>query len=940
MRALRIACVFLLIYTPLVMVVSAERSWREIRPETGLTLDEHDGAVYIARVASESPAERAGLAVGQRVVTIHGREAKTLLVARDLLLEVRPGRPVGITIDAAGTTVSTRVRTQAVVTWHGDRMVAAAVALLFYLGALAAWYRRKHDGLSLIYALWCLAAALMLGCSWSPAARSLDWVLYWSDRIGRLLLPALGLHWMTLLVGRASRGAKLAPLFYAPAAALLVAEIQIVGRGSALRAADPVALVDLLQSRFELGWLAAGTLLALATLLLAWRRAVERSARARLRWLMTGALVGVAPYLLLSAAPQILRGTEPAVSLYALPFLALLPLVFTGAVLQYRLMDLTLFARRTVSVVVTSLLAIVLWFGLRHLIEAIFGPLLDPDSVAPLLIAAAVVAGLIPTLKAVTRELVGRLYYRRRYSFRRALEHVARDLNAERELPRLVERLELRVREALDAGNAQLLFVEAGGTLRGARSGEIADRLAGTLVDRLARGESLQLADIPAAPQLAPQLHLSGVQWVVPLRVEDRLIGVLTASPRPGGRLLDSDDRDLLRSVAAHAAAAVAGACHLAELREQMVLVQQLRERTEAVIESSPIGMAVIDTCGIVRHWNPALEGLLRVTRVEAQGRGYREVLPAVVAAQVAAALQEVTAPSSRAFRVRIGERGSHERLVNLTTSLLHGSGGDPGILLTIDDVTEQVRLEERLIQQDRLASVGMLAAGVAHEVNTPLTGISSFAQMLLEETPRHDGRRSMLEKIVQQAGRASRIARDLLRLSRPTGQQSEPGLASVDLRDMVEDSLGLLAPQIRHAGVTVDRDWNGAPIVAWGDRSRLQQVVMNLLINALDAVKPGGRVVVRLAPEQGDQVSIDVEDDGVGIPEGVRDRIFDPFFTTKKAGSGTGLGLSVSYAIVREHGGQLLVDSEPGRGTTMRVLLPAVARDRHAIESVDSRAS
>jgi len=174
----------------------------------------------------------------------------------------------------------------------------------------------------------------------------------------------------------------------------------------------------------------------------------------------------------------------------------------------------------------------------------------------------------------------------------------------------------------------------------------------------------------------------------------------------------------------------------------------------------------------------------------------------------------------------------------------------------------------------------------------------------------------------VQQADRASGIARGLLRLSRPKAVP-ELTLGPVDLGDLIDETVGLLSHQVRQAGATVLTACERPHVMALGDRSRLQQVVLNLLLNALDAVRPGGHVRVRAGDGPGGRAFFEVEDDGVGIPESVKTRIFDPFFTTKKPGQGTGLGLSISYAIVQEHQGTMLAESEAGRGTVMRVVLP-----------------
>lgn len=929
---LRAVSLVLMIPVPLLMGVSALRSWREVLPVTGLTLREADQRVIVERVAPNSPAATAGIEPGTVILKIAGKPVRSRLVAEDRLRERKAGRPIGMQIETAVGPKPIRIPGAAQAIWYPERVIAAVVGFVFYLAAITVWTRRRQGALSTVYTLWCLAGALMLGVSWSSAARTIDWVLYWSDGVGRLLFPSLLLHWTVLLASRSHRVRRWVPLLYSPVMPLGLTELY-VALGAALRSSTPVASFEFLRHRLEFGWIVIALAGSFVLLFRALRRTRDASQQARARWVLVGAAIGIVPFLLTSGLWQSSLGVSRPLEWFSLPLLAVAPIALTGAVLEYRLMDLSLFSRRAVTVMTTLGLAVVVFLGLNSLVQLLLRPWAETNEVLSSLVAAAVTVSLSPTIKAITRDLIGRLYYRRRYSFRRALEHVARDLNAERDLPRLVDRLRQRVQEALDAGEVQVLFVDADGALRRVSDNRtLFDRLDRELLERLEQGETLTMADIPLAPQSLVTLHQLGVQWILPLRVENSLIAVLAVGPRPGAGLLDSDDRDLLRSVAAHAAAAVAAAHHLAELKQQMSLVEQLRAHTESVIESSPIGIAVVDAEGLVRHWNSSLESLLSLPRTFAIGRTFHDVLPESIAQRVQSALSGVP---SRAFRVRIGSRGTPtDRYVNLTVGPLQGES-QAGVLLTLDEVTEQVQMEERLIQQDRLASVGMLAAGVAHEVNTPLTGISSFAQLLLEEAAPNSPQRSTLEKIVQQAGRAARIARDLLRLSRPVAAVGELSSSPVVLSELVEETLGLLMPQIRRAGVVIEREWNPSLAPAWGDRSRLQQVLMNLVLNALDAVGESGTIQVRLIAEGARHVALEVVDDGPGIPDAVRSRIFDPFFTTKKAGAGTGLGLSISYAIVREHGGVLSAESRPGGGTTMRVVLPAAAS-----VVADSRAS
>ncbi len=944
MRVERSLFLFLLLPVAAGLIaLSAVRGWYETRPITGLALSGETGDVLIVDIVPGSPAARAGLKPGQRVIAISGQPIQSRLLARDLIERTPAGRSIGMVVLEDGMPRSVTLETGVDRRLQPERVAATLVALVFLLGAAAVTLRPGPAPAGPVYAAWCLAGAMLLGVTWSSRGTLADWSLFWVDRAARLVFPALWIHLVFSLRRSTSRLRQWAPVLYAPAAALLLVEIHVAGLGGAFRADDPLRFIELLQSRIELGWIAAGLAFGAAMLIPA-SRSIRLRDRARAHWLITGAVLGVGPFLLLSVMPRMLFGIDLPWGFVGLAFLAVVPMTYTGAVLEYRLMDLALFARRAIEIATALALSLFLFLGLVRAGEFMLAPIFDPPGLLPVLLAALVTAALAPAIREGTRTLIGRLYYRRRFSFRRALRRVARDLNAQRDLPELVRVIELRVTEALDAGICRLLLVSDGGRLVDpVGREEVADVLPPGARLRLESGEAVTLAVVPDAPSHLPSLHGRGVQLLVPLRVEERLIGVLAAGPRRGHRLLDSDDLDLLRSVCAHAAAAVAGAQHLAELQRQVQLVRRLQQRTAALIESSPMGMAVVDGEGCVRHWNRALERLLGIAGQDALDRRLAEVFPAGLMAEAETAMRRARREGgARVFQVRVPDEAGDDRLINLSVAPLESGADDDALLLTLDDVTERVRLEQQLIQQDRLASVGLLAAGVAHEVNTPLTGISSYAQMLLEETPPEDPRRSLLERIVHQAERASSIARGLLSISRAgASPRSGDVRESIQLDELIGETVGLLGHQITRSGAQVITEVEEGRLVAWGDRSRLQQVLMNLLLNALDAIEPGGTVRVhaglrRNGAEDVGRIFIDVTDDGAGIAEEIRDRIFDPFFTTKKPGRGTGLGLAISYSIVREHGGTLSAESAPGRGTTMRIELPdAGPASREGLEVV-----
>jgi two-component system NtrC family sensor kinase len=234
----------------------------------------------------------------------------------------------------------------------------------------------------------------------------------------------------------------------------------------------------------------------------------------------------------------------------------------------------------------------------------------------------------------------------------------------------------------------------------------------------------------------------------------------------------------------------------------------------------------------------------------------------------------------------------------------------------------ELVSMQARVAQSERLASVGMLAAGVAHEINNPLGGILALTSLTLEDTPTTDQRRDNLEEVVRQTERCRDIVKSLLEFSR----QSKEGTESVDLNEIARDTYALVGSQSLFFNVAVVMDLDPDLPRIMADRSQLQQVFMNLFVNAAQAMQEEGRITVKSSYSRQDgHVVVRVSDTGHGIDKQHIARIFDPFFTTKEDGRGTGLGLSIAYGIVTQHGGTITVDSEQGKGTTFSMRFPAV---------------
>jgi signal transduction histidine kinase len=251
------------------------------------------------------------------------------------------------------------------------------------------------------------------------------------------------------------------------------------------------------------------------------------------------------------------------------------------------------------------------------------------------------------------------------------------------------------------------------------------------------------------------------------------------------------------------------------------------------------------------------------------------------------------------------------------------------GRIILVDDITERTHLEGQLAQSEKLSSIGLLAAGVAHEVNTPLAVISSYTQMLAKQLRGDERLTNLLDKITQQTFRASEITNGLLNFSRTSVTE----FRELDVNQLLRETLVLLDHQFKKARIEVALKLQPEPPLMRGNQGKLQQVFLNLFLNAKDAMHDGGSL--RVETLSNGSVTVRITDTGSGITRENLQRIYDPFFTTKTSPRegerrGTGLGLSVSYGIIQEHSGKIQAWSEPGRGTTFQLEFPLIRKSVH----------
>jgi two-component system NtrC family sensor kinase len=509
----------------------------------------------------------------------------------------------------------------------------------------------------------------------------------------------------------------------------------------------------------------------------------------------------------------------------------------------------------------------------------------------------------------------------RRISELFSLQELSYVLSESIQLDRIVDQVAKYAGRFLQADGAVVVLADddRGSLLRVAGAAGTLEGLAGRTMDEpdtaLVRFAMLRERIEVAQGVGTPTVNLIGgvavrSAAVAPLRSQGVTMGALAVADRQGGPFT-TEDLWLLSTVATNASVVLANG----RLYE---IVRRSKEDWETAFNALAEGIAVVGPGELILRANRALASLMSLPEADLVGRRFTESLVGSsepVAELIASAqLGERTAP----LVVRLEGTG---RVLRVTAAPFAERAGR--VVLLVEDVTEQRMMEAQLIQNDKMASIGQLVSGVAHELNNPLTSIAGLTELLLERELPADFPREHLRVIHDQAERAGRIVRNLLTFARKGVVEKSP----VDLNDVAARSAQLIVYELQLHGIELEQALSPVPVVVLGDRHELQQVLLNLITNAVQAVSqlpPGrGRRISIATTRDDSQAMLRVRDTGPGVPPQHASSLFTPFFTTKAAGQGTGLGLSLSYGLVKAHGGELRYEPAPEGGAEFRVVLP-----------------
>jgi len=904
MRKSLIANVLLAVITVGVVVgafVSFQRK-RSSFERIDFTFQRQNGAIVVKTVDADSNAERAGLRAGDAILLIGDtptneveRLQKTLRRVGTVPMVIsRGGRMLTITYPAPELKIDY------------SYLILSFIGFLYLAIGLFTLFRGNAGESRLFYFVTLFSFIVYV---YTPAG-DIDWsyrVLEMTEELARIFLPPLALHFFLLFPRPIIRDRRWIGAMYIPPVLLALWNLDLLVFANKVALLDPSRAFRVID-RWEIFDFAVYFLLAVLALAFTYRKAAAVGKK-QIKWIYLGLAFGFVPFILIYALPYVASGyVAPTLQTLSILPLALIPLAFAVSILKYKLWDVEVVIKEVLAYTVTFIFGMIAFSTVNLLLSRVIEERSAMERNFLAFTSGLLIAGVLIPIKGRVESVIERILYRESWRHRRTMADFAQELATFHDVHELIANVRERLRTTLHVERMNLFTREATSLLIYDPEPGVPRRVQPTDIDVPSEGP-LVLSEprLPDATDIPWQLLAAGYRYVFPLRNRGELQGLLLLGTRRGDEPLSRDDLSLIGTLTAPVALAIENSRLYGKLRRQLEEIRALKEYNENIIESSLSAIAVVASDGTVLTANRAFWDLVGT---EHSDQPIDELFPP---------FEELRTVGGPMLTTHFVNQHGLDKEVTVTASPLSSRdlADDGARVLVIGDITDRVRLERELQDKERLASLGLLAAGVAHEVNTPLTGISSYAQLLLSEIPEDDPKHRLLKKMEQQTFRASNLVNNLLDLiaNRPRLREvvSVPEIvtSTVALHD------DLLAS--KHVRVHVD---DLPQLSVRGNLHDLQQVLTNLILNARDAVSDGGNIWIT-AVEDESRVMIRVRDDGKGIAADMLGRIFEPLVTTKRGQGGTGLGLAISRRIVASCDGEITVASTPGQGAVFSISLP-----------------
>ena len=914
-------------------VINGIQKAKYVTPEDGCGWISSSRGVEAYVVEENGPGEKAGIQKGDILEAINQRPVRRERDVTQQLYTLGVWAKANYTIQRAGIPIEVPLIIAPQDTNLRFKRFLEVVGFLYLFIGVFIFLRRWQARGALHFYTICLASFVVYSYSFTNKLNQFDWTIYWLDEIGFLFLPPLFLHFcLSFPVPKQSlqSHSSLKAILYVPAILLLAVHVLFIQ--GYLNVFQAPLVLRIFLDRIHTIHFASLFVLGVVSLVHTYFSSANLTLKQQIRWIVLGTTFGTVPFFSLYAVPYWL-GVTPSPWMESTVFpMVLIPLTFGYAIIKYRLMDVDIIFKKGVAATLASLAVVGFYFALIGIVTEVFRA--SGASRVWVIISLVVAAFIFSPLRNWIQGRVDRYFYRDRYDYRKTLIEFGKTLGSEVNLKRLLESVVDRISHTLSVDRIAVFledpdnpnqFVLAKSVGMGLSAPSVNTGFLDPNRPALAKGylfyENFRSL-VPDRVEFRESLKQLDLNYYLPCVVKNHTIAFIGLGRTARGELLTSEDVELLQTIAGYVAIAIENSRLYESIQEKADALRTLKDFSENIVESISVGVLVLGLDGRVESWNNQMESLFGIARADALGRKLSELFPESLIDTIKASTGRN--PFSRSEAVTLYKHplktAARSLAVDITLTPLFGKNGEvTGQLIIVDDKTERVKLEDQLIQSEKLTSIGLLAAGVAHEVNTPLAVISSYSQMLYKQLHQEEPKARILDKIIKQSFRASEIVNSLLNFSRTNGTE----FRLVELHGIIADTLSLLEHQFKAAKVNVKKEFGSASLQIYGNPGKLQQVFLNLFINAKDAMPDGGELIIKTLSFDS-TFRVEVIDTGMGIPPDQIKKIYDPFFTTKELGRGTGLGLSVSYGIVQEHSGKISVDSKPGVGTCFVLELPA----------------
>lgn len=625
---------------------------------------------------------------------------------------------------------------------------------------------------------------------------------------------------------------------------------------------------------------------------------------------LSGITLSFISLLLLNYSPQAFAGKTNLSIFLGMFFLPFLPLSLVYFLSPKRVTDIENIIKKTLSV--SSLFVFIfgtyMFLGLNIEQNKLLGIFWS--------IAAILMAGLLfKPLESTIQKFFEKIFYRETFNFKRKLKELEHSISAQRDLSSLSQNFLEIINRGFQLHDSSLL-IHYKNNMFYSMPNRSRLNLTKTFRSTLESQEHLIFLSEQEFATKFPSDHAAlppkKFFQFLPLKIADRLIGIVAMGRKTNHTYLTVEDWELMSSISSPLALSVENAFLYSRLETQLEELNRLKEFNENIIENINLGIMVVSRLNQVQSWNYFMEDRFQIKREKA----LRKKAPLVLGQGFWHKIRTERFATHTLRNVKVQIQDTESIYDVYISPLKNESGSVSGRIFVFEDVSEKNNIQNQLITSEKLASLGLLSAGIAHEINTPLTGISSYCQFLLDN-PNGADNLELVGKMQDQVLRVNKIIRTLLDFSRQKGQQPLP----INLNKVIDESLALVEHKLKIKKITFKKETEFQKSFH-GFSSRLQQLFINLFINAIDAIDSEGWISIS-GEESSEEITIRFKDNGRGIRDKNLEKIFDPFFTTKAIGKGTGLGLAIVYNIVKEHYGNIQVNSKIDRGTTFIITFP-----------------